>query len=91
MGMIRISKAEALTGWHLRLTLTNGEIIERDVSPFLHGPVFDPIREDEALFRAVRVEGGTVTWPNGADLCPDVLIWGGMPPENTVQVLKAEV
>ena len=20
-------------------------------------------------------------WPNGADLCPDVLIWGGLPPE----------
>jgi hypothetical protein len=29
----------------------------------------------------VRVEGGTVVRLNGADLCPDVLIWGGPPPE----------
>ena len=34
----------------------------------------------QALFAQVRAEGGGVAWPNGADLCPDVLIWGGMPP-----------
>jgi len=22
-------------------------------------------------------------WPNGADLCPDVLIWGGLPPKSS--------
>ena len=86
MGLIRISKAETLEGWRLRLTLTNGETVERDVSAFLHGPVLDPIREDETLFRAVHAEGGTVVWPNGADLCPDVLILGGLPPPNAAHV-----
>ncbi|MBF0159720.1 MAG: DUF2442 domain-containing protein [Magnetococcales bacterium] len=40
---------------------------------------FVPIRDDPALFAAVRVEGGGIVWPNGADLCPDRLIWGGLP------------
>jgi hypothetical protein len=31
----------------------------------------------------MRVEGGTLVWPNGAGLCPDVLIWGGLPPADT--------
>jgi len=39
------------------------------------GPVFEPLHEDPQLFRQVRVdeELGTVVWPNGADLDPDVL------------------
>jgi hypothetical protein len=28
----------------------------------------------------MRVEGGTLVWPAGADLCAGVLIWGGLPP-----------
>jgi hypothetical protein len=26
------------------------------------------------------VEAGTLVWTAGADLCPDILIWGGLPP-----------
>jgi len=55
-------------------------VVERDVSELLVGPIFDPIRSDPARFREVRAEEGSVAWPNGADLCPDVLIWGGPPP-----------
>lgn len=38
------------------------------------GPMFVPLR-DEAFFAHVRVdeELGTIVWPNGADLAPDVL------------------
>jgi len=46
-------------------------------------PVFSEIRSDQARFREMRVEAGTLVWPNGADLCPDVLIWGGLPPAET--------
>ena len=47
-----------------------------DLKPFLHGPIFEPIRNDPAMFRDVRIEGGTVAWANGADIDPDVLYYG---------------
>ncbi len=82
MAFVRIQGVVPLEGYRLRLTLTDGSVIERDLSALLDGPVFEPIRHDPALFRAARVEAGTVVWPNGADLCPDVLIWGGPPPKD---------
>jgi len=82
--VLRIRDVMAGEGYLLRLTLTNGIIIERDVADLLTGPVFEIIRKDPLVFRQVNVEAGTVTWPNGADLDPDVLIWGGLPPKNSV-------
>lgn len=67
----------------LQLTLTDGTAVERDVTDLLTGPMFETIRKDAALFRQAKVESGTVVWPNGADLCPDVLIWGGPPPKSS--------
>ena len=80
MRLLRIRSATPMGGFRLRLTLTDGSTIERDVEPLMAGPVFEPLRASPSLFAQVHVEGGTVVWPNGADLCPDVLIWGGLPP-----------
>ena len=85
MTLLRIREVKVLEGFRLSLELTDGSVIERDVSRLLVGPVFEPIRKDPAVFAGVRVEGGTVVWPNGADLCPDVLIWGGAPPKEGQQ------
>ena len=81
MALPRIAKASPLTGFEVEFTLTTGDVVRRDLRPLLNGPIFDAIRNDEGQFRALRVDGGTIVWPNGADLCPDVLIWGGLPPE----------
>jgi hypothetical protein len=56
-------------------------VIEREVAALLKGPVFERIKADPAEFARVQAEAGTVVWLNGADLCPDVLIWNGPPPE----------
>ena len=64
----------------MELQLTTGEVVQRDLEGLLKGPVFDGIRTDAEQFRQVRVEGGTLVWPSGADLCPDVVIWSGLPP-----------
>jgi len=85
MALLRIAKVTPLKNLSLRLTLTDGSVIERQVSELLTGPVFEKIRSEPEEFTKVRVEGGTVIWPNGADLCPDVLIWGAAPPDEERQ------
>jgi Protein of unknown function (DUF2442) len=79
--MLRIREARAGKRFTLRLTLTDGAVVERDIADLLTGPVFEEIRTNPTIFRQVRVESGTLVWPNGADLDPDVLIWGGLPPK----------
>jgi hypothetical protein len=57
------------------LVFEDGTVKEIDLEPFLHGPVFELIRQDLSLFRQVKIAGGTIAWPNGADIDPDVLYY----------------
>ncbi len=86
MPLIRIRAVEPLEGFRLRLHLTNDAVIEREIRPLMSGRIFEELIQDPRRFREVRAEGGTVVWNNGADLCPDVLIWGGPPPLTGDQV-----
>lgn len=78
--MIRVKEVTALKGYSVRLTFTDGSRKDVDLAPYLKGPVFEPLR-DPAKFREVAVdpELGTIVWPNGADICPDVLYHGRIP------------
>ena len=91
MSLLRIATVTALAGQRLRLGLTDGTTMEREVGPLLNGPVFREIRERPELFAQAQAAGGTVLWPNGADLCPDVLIWGGAPPADPTAKPKREL
>ena len=79
--MVRIRSVEPIGGFRVRLFLTDGSHREIDLGPYLNSPVFEAIRTDPAVFLSVRVdeELGTIVWPNGADIDPDVLIHGRTP------------
>jgi hypothetical protein len=79
--MVRVNSVEPLQGFRVRLGFTNGSSREIDLEPYLRGPVFDPIRGDAKVFRQVSVDrrAGTIVWPNGADIDPDVLYLGLKP------------
>jgi hypothetical protein len=70
----RVTEVEPLKGFVLRLTFTDGLVREVDLSDDLWGPMAEPLK-DPGYFARVRVdpELGTVVWPNGYDLDPDVL------------------
>ncbi|MCK6458891.1 MAG: DUF2442 domain-containing protein [Planctomycetes bacterium] len=78
--MIRVKGVTCLAGYAVRLTFTDGTRRDIDLEPYLRGPIFEPLR-DPARFREVAVdpELGTIVWPNGADICPDVLYHGRTP------------
>jgi hypothetical protein len=70
--ILRIQTVRYMGDYRLYLEFNSGDAGEVDLSSDLDGPVFLPLR-DRKVFATVRLEGGTVAWPNGADLAPEYL------------------
>ena len=56
----------------LALKFVDGRRATFDVSPFVHFPVFERLK-DPAYFNRAKVDHGTVAWPGGIDFDPDTL------------------
>ena len=70
-----IVKVKPLKNFHLHLEFEDGAHGEVDIRKLVNFTgVFKPLK-DETYFAKVQVnpEWGTIFWPNGADLDPDVL------------------
>ncbi len=72
----RVSGVRHVKDYVLEITFSDGTVAKLDFHRRIvgRGGVFKPL-EDVDFFRQVAVdrEAGTLVWPNGVDLCPDVL------------------
>ncbi|MGH9226266.1 MAG: DUF2442 domain-containing protein [Acidimicrobiales bacterium] len=70
----RVVDVEHLGDYRLRLTFSDNLARELDFEGVLEGEVFEPLH-DRSVFAKVSVDtvAGTICWPNGVDLDPDVL------------------
>jgi len=60
-------------GFVYHVVFDDGKSGDMDFSEYVgKGPVFEPLR-DAAFFRKATIEGGTISWPNGADIAPETL------------------
>ena len=73
--LVRVINAQPIRRFVVRVSFADGTVKEIDLAPFLHGPMFEALRNDPALFRAMRIAGNTIAWENGADIDPDVLYY----------------
>jgi hypothetical protein len=70
--LTRVVSAEYVRDYLIRLGFTDGTEKIVDFSRWLHGEVFRPLA-DKRQFKRFFVAGGTVCWPNGADIAPETL------------------
>ena len=76
--MVAVTSVRCLGGFAVELAFSDGSSRRVDLGRHLTGPVFTRHRSDPAFFQSVRVDPqvGTIGWPDGTDLDPDVLRWG---------------
>jgi hypothetical protein len=60
-------------GFVYHVVFDDGKRGNIDFSEYVgRGPVFERLR-DPVFFKKATIEGGTISWPNGADIAPETL------------------
>jgi hypothetical protein len=67
-----VVRAEYRGDFRIHVVFNDGVNATLDFADWLTGPVFEPLK-DPSFFARFFVEGGTVVWPNGADIAPETL------------------
>jgi hypothetical protein len=68
----RVVRATYQDGHRIHLTFNDNSEGVVDFAAWLNGPVFEPLKDLE-YFKRFFLDGGTVAWPNGADIAPETL------------------
>jgi len=67
-----VTHAEYRGGYSIQVTFNDGKSGTIDFVRWLEGPIFEPLKDSE-YFQRFFLDGGTVSWPNGADIAPETL------------------
>jgi len=67
-----VTHAEYRGDYRIHLTFNDGLASTVDFSEWLYGPIFEPLKDTDR-FQRFFIDGGTVSWPNGADIAPETL------------------
>ena len=70
--LVSVIHARHVQGHLLSLRFNDGTEKTVDFSRWLDGAVFQPLR-NVRYFKKFFIAGGTVCWPNGADIAPETL------------------
>jgi Protein of unknown function (DUF2442) len=75
-----VVRAEHRGGFRIHLTFNDNSERTTDFRQWLEGPVFELLK-DPAYFQKFFVDGGTVAWPNAADIAPETLYEAAVLPQ----------
>lgn len=78
--LVDVVEVKPLEDYRLLVAFEDGKRGIFDMSPYLDGEVFKPLR-DRSIFRAARIFYGTVTWPGEIDIAPERLYTDMVPLE----------
>ena len=84
-----VVQAEHRGGFRLCVLFNDGTENTIDFAQWLDGPMFEALKVPE-FFARYFIDGGTVVWPNGADIAPETLyaVAGRRRPSRRLQPAK---